>query len=250
MNVKPILFSTPMVFGIITKQKTQTRRLLKPQPETMLGPAHIEHNPGTCTFDLHFGARFNGTRFVGSRRMQIVSTPYAPGDLLWVRETWGVGTRPCPSEGWVDGIEYRADEIDDDCAPLYSVTPPDGVEMPEPGGGWKPSIFMPRWISRLTLKVTEVRIERLNSITEEDALAEGVVFHEKRGFIVPGVNHPNKVFPYLARSTAREMYAALWDTINGSGAWGQNPWVVAYTFTAHGVNVDEYLRRQERNASR
>ena len=82
-------------------------------------------------------------------------------------------------------------------------------------------------------------MQRLQEISEEDALAEGVVQARDRMFVVPGISHPNKDFGELARPTAREMYAALWDVINGSGAWLGNPWVVVTDFQVVQKNIDE-----------
>jgi hypothetical protein len=105
-------------------------------------------------------------------------------------------------------------------------------------GRFRQGMHMPRWASRLTLTVTDVRVERLQAISEADALAEGVVQHRDGYFEVPGVRHPNKDFGALARVTAREMYAALWDVINGSGAWLADPWIVATTFEVALRNID------------
>jgi hypothetical protein len=86
------------------------------------------------------------------------------------------------------------------------------------------------------------------SITKGDALAEGIVHDASAGynrFHVPGIEHPNKKFPELSRTNAREMYAALWDRINGSGAWLENPWVWALIFKVHHQNVDSFLQTRE-----
>ncbi len=113
------------------------------------------------------------------------------------------------------------------------------ASAPHEAGPWSPSIHMPRRLSRLTLTVTGVKLERLNDITEADALAEGVVWDaDKQWFHVPGVAHPNKEFPVLSRVTAREMFAALWDVIHGSGAWLANPWIVAVSFETALRNID------------
>jgi hypothetical protein len=145
------------------------------------------------------------------------------GDRLWVREAWA-RTSVAPIVSTIDNpiVVYRESDSRTDY-----------------GGPWKPGIHMPRAASRLTLTVTDVRVQRLNECSEADALSEGVVWSDQwHGYVVPGVEHPNKDFPVLSRPTAREMYAALWDVINGSGAWLANPWVIATTSTVEQRNID------------
>lgn len=203
MAVKPILFSAAMIRALLAGTKTQTRRVI---------PAATWNWNG---FRERVGASYR--------------LNYAPGDVLWCREAWRVG------KGYDDiaGSKFVSPRIH------YEA---DG-DRPEWAGRYRHARFMPRWASRLTLVVTEVRVQRLNDISEEDAIAEGCIWDPKKvGFWVPGVEHPNKDFPYLSRPTAREMYAALWDTINGSCAWGGNPWVAAYTFEPpHHQNVEAFL---------
>ncbi len=87
---------------------------------------------------------------------------------------------------------------------------------------WTPSIFMPRWASRLTLTVTDVRVQRLQDISEEDAWAEGITAYGTTRYEREG----------------RDLYALLWNSINGAGAWNNNPWVVALSFTVRKGNID------------
>lgn len=174
MKERPILFSAPMVRALLDGRKTQTRRVVKPQPTATREEAIRTYGKGG-TFILEAG-------FFGVR------CPYGQlGDRLWVRETWGA----CAGSP-----VYRADD---------NATCPDG-------GRWKPSIHMPRWASRITLEVTGVRVERLQDISEEDAIAEGVP--EQRGD------------PWA--------FQCLWDSINGARercSWAANPWVWAITFS-------------------
>lgn len=239
----PILFSAPMVRALLAGTKTQTRRLLT--------EARVFATPETKAFTLRGDdlarALQNASRF---RRLDgngwfwesdafewqapalrtgwMAHIGYAPGDRLWVREAWHAArslNRTPPRD-----IPHDADIEHAATARSYAEI---GLK-----GKLRPGIHMPRWASRLTLPITEVRVQRLQNITEEDALAEGVVPHPNGGFWVPGVGHPNPDFPYLARPTAREMYAALWDVINGSGAWLANPWVTATSFDVHRQNID------------
>jgi hypothetical protein len=158
----------------------------------------------------------------------------AAGDRLWARENWRAEELP---DG-LDGVRYQ---VDDAFAPIENTRDAADAWLAatrRPAGRWRPSIHMPRWASRLTLIVDEVRFQAVGAISESDALAEGIVPDDKKGFWVPGVEHPNKDFPWLSRSTAREMYAAFWDTLHGSGEWLTNPSVVALTFRVQFCNID------------
>lgn len=191
-SAKPIIFSGPMVQAILEGHKTMTRRILKPQGISVWQEKMPNGSQAWFTDVAHKH---------GHRTMLDM---HSIGQKLWVRETWATGD--------VSAI-YKADRHDQ-----------------TPYGGWKSPIHMPRWASRITLEVTAVKIERLWDISEQDCIAEGVVRVLGEDYWVPGLNHPNRDFPYLSRPTPREMYSALWDTINGSGAWLGNPWVAAYTF--------------------
>ena len=144
MNYKPILFSTPMVQAILHEKKTQTRRVIKPQPT----------NP-----------RYNCIGWLGwedGHGYKIQPQPHSVGDILWVRETWADG---CMS-GYIykAGHEY-ADRLDD-------------LKQ------WRPSIFMPKEACRIFLRVTDVRVERVRDISEADATSEGVKnYHDSKGNI-------------------------------------------------------------------
>lgn len=225
MGDKPILFSGPMVRALLEGRKTQTRCVLKPQPPKGADLVGL-YGPGlTAVFDTDKGADW-------TQRLRFI-----PGDRLWVREAFGYGQRPDPFEGCVDGIEYRADEAylqEHDFLPLYRPKTPEGFcygEVSTPG--WRPSIHMPRWASRLTLLVTDVRVQRLQDISEEDAIAEGIDWDDGHGRL---------------HATARIAFANLWDSINGNSkdkdgnrlpcAWGDNPWVVAVTFDPVLQNID------------
>lgn len=132
------------------------------------------------------------------------------GDRLWVRETFAdEGARMCREDCY-----YRADG-----------------ECDLQGGRWTPSIHMPRWASRITLEITGLRVERLKDITEQDALAEGV---DQSSLWVPGPRGtlipPEKKTLTGSHPTARHAFSCLWESINGSGSWEQNPWVWVIEF--------------------
>jgi hypothetical protein len=208
MADRPILFSAPMVLALLAGRKTQTRRLVK------IGGAGgliidfvkvgTDKETGRSVYEMrgHGGvpiAIAAGRHFATPHYMP----PIAVGDHLWVKETFG-------KAAWMGAIEYRAD----------------GGSEPLEGGRWKPSIFMPRTASRLTLIVEDVKIERLQDISEEDAIAEGCAPDDASLNL-------NCIGP------AKSIYANLWDSINGAGSWNRNPWVVAYRFRVIPQNIDQ-----------
>lgn len=215
-----ILFKAPMVRAILEGRKTQTRRIMKPQydGDALCSPRWFhttkEDTHGQLTDgDLIFGT-FDDNGEFGAR------FPYgAIGDRLWVRETW------CHAADDDDRMKYNADgNLDSSCchyrAGGLDVVHVDGAETKSglPKSPWVPSIFMPRWASRITLEITNVRVERLNDITEEDAADEGIKFDTSLMGYWEGYN------------TAREAFAKLWESINGAGSWSANPWLWVIEF--------------------
>ena len=202
MRERGILMTAPNVRGILAGTKTQTRRIVK-------WPDWMQPRPDVFVRDLEGG---KDVYYVSSGPTKVFRCPYGVvGDRLWVRETWAQ-TDPrfeplCP-------LAYRA--TDDGRALLND--------------RWRPSIFMPRWASRITLEITDVRVERLQEISEADCVAEGIVAHRKGGWWweqpPPGIEGTN----HFGAKTARDAYRALWESINGSGSWDVNPWVWAISF--------------------
>jgi len=196
MSEKPILFNGKMVRAILEGRKTQTRRVIKPQP----------------VYDsfIHLGAGISGLwrGYPADQTIPIWEAycPYGrPGDQLWVRETFcPVDDREFGGKEWVD---YRA-------TPKYSSEHPAGWEI-EPGNPnalkWKPSIFMPRKFSRIQLEITGVRVERIQEITDEDIVAEGGCIYG---------------------AGAWEWFIPLWDGINAKRGFSfeSNPWVWVVEF--------------------
>ncbi|APG91105.1 hypothetical protein [Sinorhizobium americanum] len=198
MADRPILFSGPMVQSLLAGRKTQTRRLIKPQPTAPYlenGDWWDETVPGAAT--------------------PMVVKAYV-GDRLWVKETHarvgdnGDDHMACPDLTKL--VYYRADDVQPELS------------------RWRSSIFMRRQDSRLTLIVTDVRVERLQDISEDDAAAEGWPAPEQRART--GIAEIKDAYPI-------GWYAWLWDQINGAGAWDANPWVAAYTFTVIKQNIDQ-----------
>ena len=190
MKEKPILFSAPMVRAILDGRKTMTRRVVKPQPyddDFRVGLYHptLEDRHGIYPGPETFGV---------SNSEWSIKCPYQPGMKLWVRETFNPGN-------------YY---------PIYK------ADMPVLGGGikWKPSIFMPRAASRIDLLIKSVRVERLQDITEEDAINEGINLRydkDEDGLVI-----------YDKRNV--EAFKELWESINGKGSWEKNPfvWVIEF----------------------
>jgi len=220
MTDRPILFSAPMVRALLDGRKTQTRRIIKPQPDLEVSCAAV-FSDGMFAWMSGDPKDLESWMFHGDFK-----TPIQNGDRLWVRESWkatGLTAFNKPSETRVCGrFAYMADaeQLQRD------------VMIP-----WRPSIHMPRWASRLTLIVTDVRVERLQDISEADAIAEGCFKDKASGRVFA-----NEAAMHLGGdewNNARDWYADLWETINGAGAWDANPWVAAYTFTVHHRNIDE-----------
>lgn len=224
-TARPILMSAPMVRALIEGTKTQTRRIVKPQPPA----GYVRH----C---LYHAPVYGWTNVLDdfTDNWFKVRCPYGqPGDLLWVRERWtfvNVQRRGDQSELVV---AYNADGADLPNRPAIFVHDPDS-RWYDAALGWfdrrkRPSIHMPRWASRLTLRITDVRVEQLQDISDEDAKAEGVRRHDWQ--------YENGEGP----ETYRDAYACLWDHINGEGSWDQNPWCWCIQFECIRKNVDEVL---------
>lgn len=196
MKERPILFSGPMVRAILEGRKTQTRRPLK------VPRWFMKEYPSV---DLAYSG------LTGAALEQKLRCPHGvSGDRLWVRETWAGNVQGCPK-----GISYFADHRD-----------PRG-DGPANPMRWTPSIHMPRAASRINLEVVAVRAQRLQEITQADAVAEGM--HDTRGVWEPLSDTDN--------AGPRAAFRSLWDEINGKRlvnqkpiSWDANPWVWAITF--------------------
>jgi hypothetical protein len=223
MIERPILFSGPLVRAILDGRKTQTRRILKPRaPEPIdriRGQRQGTIDVGGCPVNVwhQFGAD-------GQRAVYMLGSPYGyAGDRLWVRETWADGP---------DGPLYRAGPVTEACH-----------DWPE---RWTPSIHMPRRASRLTLEVTGLRVQRLQEITNEDAIAEGAIsfplpdsLHASRGrvgwtFFPEDVGHGDR-----SLGSPRTAFGNAWNRIHGGPHWNtsgkpepweENPWVWCVSF--------------------
>ena len=187
MADKPIIFSAPMVRALLEGRKTQTRRVLKEQ--------------NSIADAVMIGGFYQWKSWKTGCVLGDVSVPYAPGSRLYVREACHIDGRK---------VSYRAD----------------ADPASEPPGPWRPSIHMPRWASRLTLLVTDVRVQRLQEISGEDCIAEGAdcdtcACNQRGCFEI------------------RRNFHDLWNSLHGPEAWDANPWVCAVSFTAHRCNIDQ-----------
>lgn len=205
MTERGMIFNGEMVRAILDGRKTQTRRIMKVQPESnQLGLLLITDSTKHSDIGKYHWAESNAT---GNHvRSNLFLCPFgAAGDRIWVRETWA---------------RYNIDQDSHDMA--YRATIPE--DWPE-SGRWRPSIHMPRWASRITLEITDVRVERLNAISEEDARAEGII---DGGCLNCG--EPEPCGCANPEPDATDAFAYLWQSIYGQEIWNANPWVWVISF--------------------
>jgi hypothetical protein len=252
---KPILFSGPMVRAILDGRKTQTRRICKP----LIGARAVEdvyHRPDGLFIGLHLPVG----RGVGITPP--FPAPYSPEDRLWVRETWAKTTNVDGQTNWPARPHKTTMENDDDDqafeAVIYRADGDwewcDGDGFSSGRSYWRPSIHMPREFSRITLEITEVRVERLQDISEEDAKAEGMFFTDygrRCGHLGGGwveydpeacpapiehhAQHPGWAWKETrghdeCLHSAKWAFGNLWNHINGENAWAANPFVWCISF--------------------
>lgn len=201
---RPIIFRDAMVCAILAGRKTQTRRVVKPQPVAWSGQDDLAALPFIEHGEV---VRFRD----GTDEVVEVPCPYGQlGDRLWVRETWSLA---CDLDGVPKDIEHVYYRADPDSDRIEGVGERRDGSQRSP---WRPSIHMRREWSRLSLTITDVRVQRVQDITEQDAAAEGVE---------PMVVLPGDVLSHVAS------FGMLWDSINHARApWDANPWVWALTF--------------------
>jgi hypothetical protein len=223
MTDRPILFSAPMVRALLEGKKTMTRRVLRPQPQVSLA--------GMVRFDD--AGWFAPHIITAAMEVAGVKMPYTVGDKLWCRESLKLDES--------DLLVFAADDafVPRDCIP-------DGFTVNRRS---VPGIFMPRWASRLTLVVTDVRVQRLQKITEKDALAEGVQqfddasdpIHEAA--MAAGLRYGIWATDsgMLGGQTAVEVFARVWNLLNARRGFSSanNPWVAAISFRVEKRNIDD-----------
>lgn len=242
MNEHPILFRAEMVRAILDGSKTQTRRVIKPQPLMMCSGAwYPSDNPGDSK--NRTGLHYANEKHM-RRGLPIDFSPYGqPGDRLWVRETYALehweDEPATPKDGRPifhhagDGTEWDEQRW---FYPHYKATDPapdlcyedDENDDGEPKCKWSPSIHMPRWASRITLEIVNIRVERVQEITEEDAFEEGMTrrLAAEQGF---SVSVSEEEF-YI--SQARRTFHYFWNSLNAKRGfgWDVNPWAWVIEF--------------------
>ncbi len=219
----PILFSAPMVRAILREieqpgtGKTQTRRVLDVPPMTFDA---VFNDDGVW----HIGDALTGHRYAK------LAVRYRIGDRLYVREAWRchytlneTAPRDLPPENSL--VSYVADG--------------DSAIHIRSAGRLRQGMHMPRWASRLTLIVTDVSVQRLQEISEADAIAEGVINTGRR----EGAPYDHFAIPGCAEAGMEHdpvpVFGNLWEFINGEGSWNANPWIAAYTFRLTLGNIDQ-----------
>lgn len=226
MKERGMIFNGEMTRAILDGRKTQTRRIMKVQPENSeLGLRRVVESKNGIDDGKYFWSQSDATGL--KSRSKPFACPFGTvGDRIWVRETWSSDfANYYPN----DRVWYAADnnrrldiEVVDGVRGIYS--PESDVHVPF---RWRPSIHMPRWASRILLEITDVRVERLNTISEEDVDAEGFAG-----------DYPTSVFPNLfpgepkdwSHLSMRGCYGVLWKSIYGEESWKANPWVWVIEF--------------------
>lgn len=207
--MKPILFSTPMVLATCDDSKTNTRRVITGLPE---GVYRIDSDDGKI-WGAYYGRYQDNVHFTCC---QDIKPKYLPGDILWVRETWMPETEQGIHTG---GYIYKA------------------TDHPEPDGDeklkWRPSIFMPKDAARIFLRITGVRPEILQDISELDARLEGISYWDDVGCCCSNRKFMDySTGEFSIKEDPRKSFQTLWDSINAARGfgWDKNPWVWVYTF--------------------
>ena len=223
---RPILFSGPMVIPLLADLKTNTRRIINPQPQA----------PGVLTTgdgQWRVLDRKGMTHVFGWEH----DCPYGKtGDRLWVRESHTFqDIEPMVGGQYNMDVMYHADQkrrtlYEADCAIEVDFT-----QFRKSEFKGRPSIFMPRWASRITLEITDVRVQRLQDISEEDCIAEGARWQWEGLWWTPGstalTDERNPAFHNSPKLNGpRGAFGMLWEAINGVGSWNENPWVWALSF--------------------
>lgn len=213
MRERPILFQGAMVRALLAGTKTQTRRVCK-AAELFDGTEYRDDDGWPLTYDEGTDSEIRA------------GTPYGhAGDRLWVREAWqtvatydDLPPRELPQTA---PVRYLADD-----------GTRDGIRA-RSWGKTRPPMFMPRWMCRTELQLTEVRVQRLQDISEADAWAEGCTrgLPDEVGGFFPAEEPDPSGIGARGWDNAVDWYADLWESINGSGSWEANPWVWAVSFT-------------------
>lgn len=226
MKERGIIFNGEMVRAILDNRKTQTRRVMKVQPVECNHVHWPEYpTPEWKSYEEVWSCAVCGNGVSLARHgTRGITCPFGqPGDRLWVRETSGLQVRRDALGGTGEFRVYRASNPD---AIRYTIA--SGKIAPVK---WVPSIHMPRWASRITLEITDVRVERLQDISPEDAVNEGLEVQNFTGFgdepYTPHFSEPDVYYDPLKKSWTEyppEAFQGLWQSIYGEASWASNPW--------------------------
>ena len=246
MTERGMIFNSEMVRAILDGRKTQTRRIMKVQPKPCNHANWPDYSPDPQWKSYPGGwccaVCANGTTIDHRHHAKGITCPYGTvGDRIWVRETWAtLGNEDGCCVDW-EGNLCKGDERS--AARIYRASceqrpgdyglwsiPDDAYWKPHTKehkfeGAWRPSIHMPRWASRILLEITNVRVERLNAISEEDARAEGII---DGGCLNCG--EPDPCGCANPEPDATDAFAYLWQSIYGQENWNANPWVWVIEF--------------------
>lgn len=198
MKERGMIFNGEMVRAILDGRKTQTRRIVKLQPDED-GLAKVTNGPWVDTSERNYRCPFGDV-----------------GDRIWVRETWAEAGASAPNLKL-----YRANYPEHVPSHYENVPPANEIR-------WTPSIHMPRWASRILLEITDVRVERLNAISEEDAMREGIDADR----LAESQDNYDCIADHnmTGRPTAKGYFSDLWQSIYGEESWKANPWVWVIDF--------------------
>jgi hypothetical protein len=209
---KPMLFTTLMVPRLLDDRKTQTRRMIKRLPvkpnNGFISVDRLTHL-GPCPYIGNYCWQDKYGNCTCAKKPYAITCPHPVGSLIWVKETWRPTFMPT-FDGGIDAAYYRADFANDDIEANTAT--------------WKPSIHMPRKFARIWLEVTAVRVERLQDISEDDALAEGA-YHWWQS-----LSRIEQETIYTGGRGPCGCFKDLWIIINGKESWERNPWLWVYTF--------------------
>ena len=208
MKERQILFSGPMVRAILEGRKTMTRRIVKPQPKIV----HAQHDDASITTERIFRA--------GDKR---IHCPYGrAGDRLWVRETWR--THSTKHDAMKPSELLQGDAVIHYDASMKFIAPFLGKT--------RASIHMPRWASRITLEITDVRVDRLQDISYEDAISEGMPDLAASWLSYQDDKSTSETMEQSARRLKwpQRWFRQVWESLRGTSSWTENPWVWVVSF--------------------
>ncbi|HBQ1252286.1 TPA: hypothetical protein L7J54_001155 [Klebsiella pneumoniae] len=251
MKERGMIFNAEMVRALLDGRKTMTRRIMKVQPESSeFGLRYIAESSLAKEVGMYFWCQSDACGV--KARSKPFACPYGKqGDKIWVRETWGVVSHELDEDGRIQpwtpdrpataihempfGNGYFSGHAIYAADGDFTWGDDDGYE--DGRSCWKPSIHMPRAASRIMLEITDVRVERLNAISPEDAESEGLKRTNFTGFGdepgLPSYPEPDVYFDPLKKQWKEyppEAFAGLWESIYGEGSWQANPWVWVISF--------------------